>query len=143
MTPCWACGRPARGFGHLNLRRRIGDPRRTPYRWAFCSMSCQNAFHQLYDTRRRSDLASIEELLPVTHPLTPDAQRACLRALASAAARVGFDVPLAKYTQVQATEVIEAVTMAYEKSLHVQSEPSNKPNKTLTDDAPFDDPIPF
>lgn len=79
----------------------------------------------------------------MTHPLTTDTQRACLRALASAAARVGFDTPLGHYSQAQATEVIEAVTMAYERSLHAQSEPRTKPKATLNADAPFDDPIPF
>lgn len=137
MTSCWACRRPARGFGHLDLRRRIGDPRRTPFRWAFCSINCQNAFHQLYVTRYRSDPASVEELLPVTHPLSHDVQRACLRALACEAERVGFDVPLAQYTQAQATRVIEAVTAAYEAVLRQRAEPRG------TSDAPFDDPIPF
>jgi hypothetical protein len=124
MTRCWACGKPGRGFGHLDLRRRIGDPRRAPYRWAFCSTSCQNAFHQLYDTRSRSDPASIEELLPVTHPLTHDAQRACLHALASVADRIGFDTPLGHYNQAQAIKVIEAVTHAYEASIRSQSNPT-------------------
>ncbi|MFQ6308679.1 DUF6511 domain-containing protein [Lysobacter capsici] len=121
MTCCWACGKPARSFGHLDLRRRIGDPRRAPYRWAFCSTACQNAFHQLYDTRSRSDPASIEELLPVTHPLTHDAQRACLKALASVADRIGFDVPLAQYNQAQATQVVDAITQAYESAIREKS----------------------
>nr|WP_251044294.1 MULTISPECIES: DUF6511 domain-containing protein [unclassified Lysobacter] len=124
MTPCWGCGRPARGFGHLDLRRRIGDPRRTPYRWTFCSTTCQNAFHQLYDTRCRSDPASLEELLPVTHPLTHDAQRACLKALTTVAESIGFDVPLNHYSQAQAIEVIESITQAYESSIRGQSNPA-------------------
>ena len=127
MTPCWGCGRPARGFGHLDLRRQIGDSRRTPYRWAFCSIVCQHAFHQLYDTRRRSDPAALEELLPVTHPLTHDAQRACLRALASVADRIGFDMPLGHYSQPQATEVIEAITKAYEATIRSKSNPLSRP----------------
>jgi len=88
-------------------------------------------------TRYRNDPASVEELLPVTHPLSHDAQRACLRALASEAGRVGFDVPLAQYTQAQATRVIEAITAAYEAALRQRAEPLGAP------DAPFDDPIPF
>ncbi|MGO1069676.1 DUF6511 domain-containing protein [Lysobacter sp. CA199] len=107
----------------MDLRRRIGDPRRTPYRWAFCSITCQNAFHQLYDTRCRSDPASIEELLPVTHPLTHEAQRACLKALTVVAEHIGFDTPLGQYNQAQATEVIEAITRAYETSIRAQSNP--------------------
>ena len=134
---CWGCGRPARGLGHLDLRRRVTDSRRAPYRWAFCSSTCQNAFHQLYMTRYRNDPASVEELLPVTHPLSQDAQRACLRALASEADRVGFDVPLAQYTQAQATRVVEAITTAYEAVLRQRAAPQG------TLDVPFDDPIPF
>lgn len=137
MRPCWGCGRPARGFGHLDLRRPVTDPQRAPYRWAFCSATCQNAFHQLYSSRYRSDPASVEDLLPVTQPLSHQAQRACLQALASVADRVGFDVPLAQYTQAQATQVIEAVTCAYEAAIRQRSNPR------VSDDAPFDDPIPF
>jgi len=142
MTPCWGCGRPARGFGHLDLRRPIADPRRTPYRWAFCSTTCQNAFHQLYDTRRRSDPASIEELLPVTHPLTVDAQCACLRALASVAGRIGFDTPLGHYNQRQATEVIESITQAYEASIRLESTPAGY-KVALPLDGFENDTIPF
>ncbi|ALN64604.1 hypothetical protein GLA29479_3753 [Lysobacter antibioticus] len=65
----------------------------------------------------------MEELLPVTHPLSPEAQRACLRALASVAGRIGFDTPLGYYNQAQATEVIESITQAYEASIRAQSHP--------------------
>ena len=142
MTPCWACSKPARGFGHLDLRRRIGDPRRAPYRWAFCSTTCQNAFHQLYDTRRRSDPATLEELLPVTHPLSLEAQRACLKALASVAGRIGFDTPLGHYNQAQATEVVESITQAYEASVRAQSHPAGY-KVTLPLDGFENDTIPF
>lgn len=144
MTPCWGCGRPARGFGHLDLRRRISDPRRAPYRWAFCSTTCQNAFHQLYDTRYRSDPDSVEDLLPVPHPLSQQTQRACLQALANVADRIGFDVPLAQYSQIQATQVIEAVTLAYEKSLRERVNPRANTNAAPAFNKPFeDDQIPF
>lgn len=73
----------------------------------------------------------------MTHPLSHEAQRACLRALASEADRVGFDVPLAQYTQTQATRVIEAVTAAYEVAIRQRAEPRGSP------DVPLDDPIPF
>ncbi|ALN78559.1 DUF6511 domain-containing protein [Lysobacter antibioticus] len=59
----------------------------------------------------------------MTHPLTQDAQRSCLRALASVADRIGFDTPLGHYNQAQATEVIEAITQAYEASVRGQSNP--------------------
>lgn len=118
---CWACGQPARGFGHLDLRHPLADPRRYPHRWVFCSRRCQDAFHQRYDTRRRHAPASIEELVPVTLPLSPSAQRACLRALGSTAERIGFAVPLAQYTRTQALQVIDAVIHAYERDQVSQS----------------------
>lgn len=59
----------------------------------------------------------------MTHPLTHDAQRACLQAMASVADRIGFDVPLGHYNQTQATEVIEAITQAYEATVRAQSNP--------------------
>ena len=59
----------------------------------------------------------------MTHPLTHETQRACLKALASVADRVGFDVPLAQYNQAQATDVIEAVTQAYEAMIRSASNP--------------------
>jgi hypothetical protein len=118
---CWACGQQARGFRHLDLTRAPADPRRYPHRWAFCSRRCQDAFHQLYDSRRRHEPASLEELAPVTLPLSPDAQRACLRALGNAADAVGFAVPLAQYSQTQALRVIDAVIHAYERQQHQQS----------------------
>jgi hypothetical protein len=53
----------------------------------------------------------------VTLPLSPDAQRACLRALGATAEHIGFDRPLAQYTQAQALHVIDAVIHAYERHL--------------------------
>lgn len=57
----------------------------------------------------------------MTLPLSPDAQRACLRALGNAADAVGFSVPLAQYSQTQALRVIDAVIHAYERQQHQQS----------------------
>ena len=43
---CWVCSRQARGYGHTENRHRVGDPRRYPVDWVFCSQRCQAAFHQ-------------------------------------------------------------------------------------------------
>ena len=51
----------------------------------------------------------------MTLPLSPSTQRACLRALGSTAERIGFAVPLAQYTHMQALQVIDAVVHAYER----------------------------
>ena len=47
--------------------------------------------------------------------LSPEIQRACLQALGRAADTVGFDVPLAQYTQAEALQAIHAVIRAYER----------------------------
>lgn len=57
----------------------------------------------------------------MTLPLSPSAQRACLRALGSTAERIGFAVPLAQYTRTQALQVIDAVIRAYERDQVSQS----------------------
>ena len=45
---CWVCKRQARGFGHTDNRHGVGDPRRYPIDWVFCSQRCQTAFHAMY-----------------------------------------------------------------------------------------------
>ena len=45
---CWVCKRQARGYGHSDLRHPVGDARRYPIDWVFCSRRCQEAFHALY-----------------------------------------------------------------------------------------------
>ena len=45
---CWVCKRQARGYGHTDNRYGVGDPRRYPIDWVFCSRRCQDAFHALY-----------------------------------------------------------------------------------------------
>ena len=76
----------------------------------------------------------------MTLPLSPDAQRACLRALGSAADAVGFAVPLAQYSQAQALHVIDAVIHAYERQQHQHSRALR--GLPLLDDFEDDD-IPF
>jgi hypothetical protein len=125
-----------RGYRHLDVRYRSGDPRRMPVRWQFCSRRCQDAFHQLYVTRQRKDPALIEELLPMSLPLSPPAQRTCLQALASAAEQVGFEVPIARYSQAQAVDLIETVIRAYEGG--VQAPRPRGPDGFEDADIPFD-----
>lgn len=132
---CWACGRPAAGFGHLDLRFPASDARRYRHRWAFCSRHCQDAFHQLYDARAWNDPASIEDLLPMSLPLSQVTQRACLQALGAAAERVGFDTPLSRYSQVQATELIEAVIHAYETCLQADAGARGFMSRPFVDDS--------
>ncbi len=78
----------------------------------------------------------------MTLPLSPDAQRACLRALGSTAERIGFAVPLAQYSQTQALHVIDAVIHAYERQQQQQSRAMRglpPLDDFEDDDIPFDD----
>ena len=50
---CWVCKRQARGFGHTDNRHGVGNPRRYPIDWVFCSQRCQDAFHALYGNSPR------------------------------------------------------------------------------------------
>jgi len=134
---CWACGKPAAGFSHLDLRYTPSDARRYRARWAFCSRRCQDAFHLLYDIRRQRDPAAIEDLVPMTLPLSPAAQRACLQAVGGIAEHIGFDVPVGRYNRDQALQLVEAVIAAYETCLQADAGA-----RFPTPDAPFvDDPI--
>ena len=45
---CWVCARQARGFGHADVRFKVGHAKRYPLDWVFCSMRCQACFHRLY-----------------------------------------------------------------------------------------------
>ena len=45
---CWVCSRQAKGFGHVDLRFKVGHPKRYPINWIFCSLRCQACFHRLY-----------------------------------------------------------------------------------------------
>ena len=45
---CWVCFRQAKGFGHVDLRFKVGHPKRYPIDWIFCSLRCQACFHRLY-----------------------------------------------------------------------------------------------
>lgn len=71
-------------------------------------------------------------------PLPPSAQHACVQALAGAAERVGFDVPLSGYSHPQVLSLIEAVLTAYEAALR-----SGLPTPTQPPPADFFDDIPF
>jgi len=74
----------------------------------------------------------------VNFPLPPSAQQACVRALAGAAERVGFDVPLSRYSHGQVISLIEAVLTAYEALLHKGMPSPTPPPVDFFDDIPFD-----
>ncbi|MHA6862772.1 DUF6511 domain-containing protein [Ralstonia pseudosolanacearum] len=119
---CWVCRQQARGYRHSDLRFRVGDPRRHPPDWAFCSRRCQDAFHAIYGAWRETEPPLSESLTREAHmPETAAQQRAamrrCLRPFGQVAGEIGFDKPLAHYTEEEALRVIEAIVFAYSEAM--------------------------
>lgn len=140
---CWVCSRQARGFGHLDGRFRIADPRRYPIDWAFCSRRCQDAFHKLYGnwTRALDDGLPPEAAMVDATPLEKAAMRMCLRFFGEAAGAIGFDKPLGSYTEAEALSVIEAIVTAYVDEMAAQHERSKYPPVRMPGTEPVGDPI--
>ncbi|MGD7523570.1 DUF6511 domain-containing protein [Ralstonia pseudosolanacearum] len=119
---CWVCRRQARGHRHSDLRFRVGDPRRHPPDWAFCSRRCQDAFHAMYGAWRKTEPPLSESLTREAHmPETTAQQRAamrrCLRPFGQVAGEIGFDKPLAHYAEEEAMQVIGAIVSAYTEAM--------------------------
>ncbi|MGA4049099.1 DUF6511 domain-containing protein [Ralstonia nicotianae] len=119
---CWVCRQQARGYRHSDLRFRVGDPRRHPPDWAFCSRGCQDAFHAMYGAWRETEPPLSESLTREAHmPETTAQQRAamrrCLRSFGQVAGEIGFDKPLAHYAEEEAMQVIGAIVSAYTEAM--------------------------
>ncbi|MGF2525874.1 DUF6511 domain-containing protein [Ralstonia pseudosolanacearum] len=119
---CWVCRQQARGHRHSDLRFRVGDPRRHPPDWAFCSRRCQDAFHAMYGAWRKTEPPLSESLTREAHmPETTAQQRAamrrCLRPFGQVAGEIGFDKPLAHYAEEEALRVIGAIVSAYTEAM--------------------------
>ncbi|ASL75256.1 hypothetical protein BC350_02560 [Ralstonia pseudosolanacearum] len=104
------------------MRFRVGDPRRHPPDWAFCSRRCQDAFHAMYGAWCETEPPLSESLTREAHmPETTAQQRAamrrCLRPFGQVAGEIGFDKPLAHYTEEEALRVIEAIVFAYTEAM--------------------------
>gem|GEM_PF-1601352 len=89
---CWVCKRQARGFGHTDNRHGVGDPRRYPIDWVFCSQRCQTAFHAMYGNwlrakDGRSDIKGVAMIDPSDIELA--AMRKCLKSFGEAAGEIG------------------------------------------------------
>jgi hypothetical protein len=145
---CWVCSRQARGFGHTENRHRVGDPRRYPIDWVFCSRRCQDAFHKMYGnwTRALDEGLSREAAMVDATPLEKAAMRMCLKFFGEAAAAIGFDKPLGAYSEAEALSVIEAIVAAYVDEMAAQHErtkypPVRMPGATSVND-PFRESLP-
>ncbi|WP_301100424.1 DUF6511 domain-containing protein [Propionivibrio sp.] len=137
---CWVCKRQARGFGHLDGRFKIADPRRYPLDWVFCSRRCQDAFHKLYGNW--TDAKRFDREVAMTDPseLEIAAMRKCLKAFGEAAGEIGFDKPLGAYSETEALRVIDAIVTCYTDAMVVAHEASKYPPMRGTN-APVSDPF--
>lgn len=140
---CWVCSRQARGYGHAENRHRVGDPRRYPIDWVFCSRHCQNAFHKMYGswTRAVDDGLPREAAMVDATPLEKAAMRKCMKFFGEAASAIGFDKPLGAYTEAEALSVIDAIVTAYVEEMTAQHERTKYPPVRMTGTTPVNDPI--
>lgn len=117
---CWVCKRQARGYVHADTRYGVGNHRRYPTDWAFCSRRCQEAFHALYGnwTRAKEGLIDAKEV-PVVNPSDVElaAMRKCLKAFGDAASEIGFDKPLGDYSEAEALRVMDAIVTCWSDAM--------------------------
>ncbi len=132
---CWVCSRQAKGFGHVDLRFKVGHPKRYPVDWIFCSRRCQDCFHRLYvvgirTLEREGRLPTHADLGPgVIDPTESEltAMQQCLKPLGEAAGEIGMDRPLSRYTQQEALRLINAVVTTYVEAMVQEHERSKYP----------------
>jgi hypothetical protein len=152
---CWVCKRQARGYGQLDLRHPVGDARRYPIDWVFCSRRCQQAFAALYGNwlrvqEGRIDKTEVAMIDPSDVELA--AMRKCLKAFGEAAENIGFDKPLGAYSEAEALQVIDAIVTGYTEAMVAHHEaskyppvrglkdPVSDPFADLEDDLPWEEP---
>lgn len=152
---CWVCKRQARGYGYLDLRHPVGDARRYPIDWVFCSRRCQQAFHALYGNWQRVREGRIDKTeVAMIDPSDVElaAMRKCLKAFGEAAENIGFDKPLGAYSEAEALQVIDAIVTRYTEAMVAHHEaskyppvrglkdPVSDPFADLADDLPWEAP---
>ena len=136
---CWVCFRQARGYGHVDVRFKVGHPYRYPIDWVFCSQRCQSCFHRLYVTGVRS--IERDGRLPtedgVIDPSAVElaAMQQCLKPLGEAAGEIGMDRPLGSYTEHEALRLINAVVTTYVEAMVQEHERSKFPSVRMQLDA--------
>lgn len=140
---CWVCSRQSRGFGHADTRYPIGDRRRYPIDWAFCSGRCQDIFRKLYGHWEKAvdDGLPKEATVIDATPLEKESMRKCLRFFGEAAESIGFDKPLGAYSEAEALAVIEAIVTAYTDEMARQHESSKYPPVRMQGVVPVNDPF--
>lgn len=123
----------------MDLRFKVGHPKRYPKDWTFCSRRCQDCFHRLYAAGVR--YLEREGALPtgvgVIDPTEAElvAMQQCLKPLGEAASEIGLDRPLSSYTQQEALQLINAVVMTYVEAMVQEHERSKYPSVRMHLDA--------
>ena len=119
----------------MDLRFKMGHPKRYPIDWIFCSRRCQACFHRLYAAGVRA--LEREGALPTRADWGADvidpseaelaAMQQCLKPLGEAAGEIGMDRPLSSYTQQEALRLINAVVTTYVEAMVQEHERSKYP----------------
>ena len=127
----------------MDLRFKVGHPKRYPIDWIFCSKRCQDCFHRHYAAGVRS--LESEGALPtaadlgagVIDPTEAElaAMQQCLKPLGEAASAIGMDRPLSSYTQQEALQLINAVVTTYVEAMVQEHERSKYPSVRMQLDA--------
>ena len=153
---CWVCTRQARGFGHTDNQHGVGNPRRYPIDWVFCSQRCQNVFHTMYGNwlKAKDELGKRREVVMIDpSDIEIASMKKCLKAFGEAAGEIGFTKPLGDYSEAEALRVIDAIVTRYTEAMveHHEatkfppvrgmpptSDPLSNPFADLEDDLPWE-----
>ena len=117
---CWVCTRQARGFGHTDNQHGVGNPRRYPIDWVFCSQRCQNVFHAMYGNwlKAKDEPGKRREVVMIDpSDIEIASMEKCLKAFGEAAGEIGFTKPLGDYSEAEALRVIDAIVTRYTEAM--------------------------
>lgn len=117
---CWVCTRQARGFGHTDNQHGVGNSRRYPIDWVFCSQRCQNVFHAMYGNwlKAKDEPGKRREVVMIDpSDIEIASMKKCLKAFGEAAGEIGFTKPLGDYSEAEALRVIDAIVTRYTEAM--------------------------
>lgn len=117
---CWVCTRQARGFGHTDNQHGVGNPRRYPIDWVFCSQRCQNVFHAMYGNwlKAKDEPGKRREVVMIDpSDIEIASMKKCLKAFGEAAGEIGFTKPLGDYSEAEALRVIDSIVTRYTEAM--------------------------
>ena len=127
---CWVCKRQARGFGHTDTQHGVGNPRRYPIDWVFCSQRCQNVFHAMYGNwlKAKDEPGKRREVVMIDpSDIEIASMKKCLKAFGEAAGEIGFTKPLGDYSEAEALRVIDAIVTRYTEAMVEHHEATKYP----------------